>query len=110
MKTIYVNESDFICNMEPAEGRMEIRTGVFDGMSDQEIEGYRFVPEGYRWVDPDSGESFTGQHVMPVYHGLGGTLRNILNRLNQHDLNEYDRNEAFDDIYAALAELGSLIG
>lgn len=110
MKTIYVDTTTFVCHMEASDGLLEIRTSVFDGMSDQEIEGYRFVPEGYRWEDPDSGESFTGQHVMPVYHKLGGTLHNILDRLNQHDLNEEERNEAFDDIYAALTELGSLIG
>lgn len=52
--------------MTSFEGVIEIRTDVFDGMSDQDIELYRFVPEGYKWIDELTGESFTGQAVMPI--------------------------------------------
>lgn len=69
MKTIYVDPKIFVCHMENASGRIEIRTDVFDGMSDQDIELYRFVPEGYKWVDELTGESFTGQAVMPIDSG-----------------------------------------
>ena len=66
MKTIYINPTTFACSMTEKEGYLVKRTDVFDGMSDQDIELYRFVPEGYKWVDELTGESFTGQAVMPI--------------------------------------------
>ena len=81
MKTIYVNPKTFVCHMEDASGRIEIRTDVFDGMSDQDIELYRFVPEGYKWVDESTGESFTGQAVMPI----DSVERTLIKELRQAD-------------------------
>ena len=81
MKTIYVDPKTFACHMEDASGRIEIRTDVFDGMSDQDIELYRFVPEGYKWVDELTGESFTGQAVMPIDSGE----RTLIKELHQAD-------------------------
>ena len=77
MKTIYIDPETFVCHMEQDEtgGRLKRRTDVFDGMSDQDIMGYRLVPEGYKWTDPDSGESYSGQHVMPVNYAMGGVIR-----------------------------------
>lgn len=109
MKTIYIDRNDFTCHMEQDGTRLEVHTGVFDGMSDREIEGYRFVPEGYRWADPDSGESYTGQHVMPVNHALGGTLRELRQSI-EHLADEGSETEAaLQDVYAALTELAELI-
>ena len=67
--------------MTSFEGAIEIRTDVFDGMSDQDIELYRFVPEGYKWVDELTGESFTGQAVMPIDSGE----RTLIKELHQAD-------------------------
>ena len=109
MKTVYVDKESFICFMEQDGSRIEIRTDLFDGMSDSEIESYRFVPDGYRWTDPDSGESYTGQHAMPVNHAMGGALRRIYACLGDHDTALYESSAALDDIYAALTELAELI-
>lgn len=66
MKKIYVDPKTFACHMENANERIEVRTDVFDGMSDQDIEMYRLVPEGYKWTDEITGLSYTGQAVMPL--------------------------------------------
>ena len=66
MKTIYIKATNVAGSMTEKEGYLVKRTDVFDGMSDQDIELYRFVPEGYKWVDELTGESFTGQAVMPI--------------------------------------------
>lgn len=81
MKTIYINPTTFACSTKKVEGYLVERTDVFDGMSDQDIELYRFVPEGYKWVDELTGESFTGQAVMPVDSGE----RAIIKELRQAD-------------------------
>ena len=42
----------------------EIETIVFDGMCDEFIEGYRFIPIGESWIRED-GEVFCGSMVSP---------------------------------------------
>ena len=81
MKTIYINPTTFACSMTEKEGYLVKRTDVFDGMRDQDIELYRFVPEGYKWVDELTGESFTGQAVMPIDSGE----RTLIKELRQAD-------------------------
>ena len=81
MKTIYINPTTFACSMTKTEDYLVERTDVFDGMSDQDIELYRFVPEGYKWVDELTGESFTGQAVMPIDSGE----RTLIKELRQAD-------------------------
>ena len=81
MKTIYINPTTFTCSMTEKEGYLVKRTDVFDGMSDQDIELYRFVPEGYKWVDELTGESFTGQAVMPI----DSVERTLIKELRQAD-------------------------
>lgn len=109
MKTIYIDSTTFECFMIPKDGRIEVRTDVFDGMSDQAIESYRFVPEGYKWVDPDSNESYTGQHVVPIDYGTGGAIREINRRLGNHDTEFTENDSALSDVYAALTELADII-
>ena len=77
MKTIYVKPNTFECFMTSFEGAIEIKTDVFDGMSDQDIELYRFVPEGYKWIDELTGESFTGQAVMPIDSGERALIKEL---------------------------------
>lgn len=77
MKTIYIDPETYICYMEQDETntRLERQTDVFDGMSDQDIELYRFVPDGCRWTDPDTGLTYSGQHVAPIESGEGAVIR-----------------------------------
>ena len=77
MKTIYINPTTFACSMTEKEGYLVKRTDVFDGMSDQDIEMYRFVPEGYKWIDELTGESFTGQAVMPIDSGERALIKEL---------------------------------
>ena len=77
MKTIYINPTTFACSVEKIEDYLVKRTDVFDGMSDQDIELYRFVPEGYKWVDELTGESFTGQAVMPIDSGERALIKEL---------------------------------
>lgn len=113
MKNIYVDKETFICFMEPSESRIEVQTDVFDGMSDNEIECYRFVPNGYRWIDPDGGDRYTGQHVMPVNYGRGGSIRtlqaNFENIAEAYDTTRQETVAALNDVYAALTELAELV-
>lgn len=81
MKTIYINPTTFACSMTETEGYLVKRTDVFDGMSDQDIELYRFVPEGYKWIDEFTGENFTGQAVMPI----DSVERTLIKELHQAD-------------------------
>ena len=62
--TIYL-DSDYICHTEPAEGRREIETDVFDGQPKAYIEGYRYVPQGETWTRSD-GVQFNGLMIAPA--------------------------------------------
>ena len=61
--TIYI-DSDYKCYVSAAEGRRAIETNEFDGKCKAFIEGYRFIPEGERWVKPN-GVFFTGEMMAP---------------------------------------------
>ena len=78
------------------------QASFYNGMSDQAIESYRFVPEGYKWVDHDSNESYTGKHVVLIDYGTGGAIREINRRLGNHDT-EFTENDS------ALTELADII-
>lgn len=61
--TIYI-DSDYKCYVSAADGRRAIETDVFNGKCKIFIEGYRYVPEGERWVKPN-GEFFSGEMIAP---------------------------------------------
>ena len=63
MKTIYL-DSNFCCHLFLKEPYLTIETSVFDNKCQTYIEGYRFVPMGYTWID-SNGEEFHGQMVSP---------------------------------------------
>lgn len=64
MKTIYLNK-EFECTVAEREDTVQsIDTNFFDGKCNAFIEGYRFVPEGQRWVRND-GVIFAGEMVTP---------------------------------------------
>ena len=63
MKTIYL-DNDYICHLENDGTMQEVPTDVFDGMTDEEIKGYRFIPFGQEWTRND-GIVFTGIMIAP---------------------------------------------
>lgn len=64
MKTIYL-DSEFICHLTNDGTMQEIETDVFDGLSDEYIKGYRYVPQGQAWTRAD-GAQFDGLMIAPA--------------------------------------------
>lgn len=60
---IYI-DSNYKCHALPGEGLREFDVPFFDGKCQTFIEGYRYVPEGERWVKPN-GEFFQGEMISP---------------------------------------------
>lgn len=60
---IYI-DNDYKCHAFPGEGLREFVVPFFDGKCQTFIEGYRYVPEGERWVKPN-GEFFRGEMISP---------------------------------------------
>lgn len=60
---IYIDK-DYKCHVLPAEDRRECEAPFFDGKCPEFIEGYRYVPNGERWVKPN-GEFFRGEMISP---------------------------------------------
>ncbi len=61
--TIYI-DTDFKCHVTEAAGRRAIETDRLDGLCDEAIEGYRFIPAGEVWTRED-GEIFSGEMIAP---------------------------------------------
>lgn len=64
MRTVYL-DSDFICHLEDATGRIPYQTEMFDGKCDALVEAYRIVPEGSVWTRYD-GVQFKGELISPA--------------------------------------------
>ena len=60
---VYI-DSDYKCHVLPGEGLREFDVPFFDGKCKTFVEGYRYVPEGERWVKPN-GEFFRGEMISP---------------------------------------------
>lgn len=60
---IYI-DLDFKCHVLPGEGLREFDVPFFDNKCQTYVEGYRYVPEGERWVTPN-GEFFQGEMISP---------------------------------------------
>lgn len=60
---IYI-DSDFKCHVSPSEGLREFDVHFFDGKCPEFVEGYRYVPEGERWVK-QNGMFFRGEMISP---------------------------------------------
>lgn len=63
MRKIYV-DADYKCHVENDGTMTELETEFFDGMTDEFVEGYRFIPEGHIWVR-DDGIEFVGEMIAP---------------------------------------------
>lgn len=75
-------DADFRCYSEAGEGRREVETDAFIGMTPSEIERFRYVPEGETWTRADGS----------VFRGVMVSLAEETNEL--------------EDMRAALALLG----
>lgn len=61
--TIYI-DSEYKCHTQNDGTMREVETDFFDGMCDEYIEGYRFIPDGETWIRAD-GIEFTGEMIAP---------------------------------------------
>lgn len=63
MKTIYI-DAEYKCHVSDDGTMTPVETDAFDGLSDEYIEGYRFIPAGCTWVR-DDGIRFDGEMLAP---------------------------------------------
>ena len=61
MKTIYI-DSEYMCHLENADGRIQVQTDVLDEVVDGAIPYYRYIPDGAEWIN-DKGRVFHGLFV-----------------------------------------------
>lgn len=108
MKTIYIEPETYIVHMEQNEEGTLIAydTNVFDGMADENIVLYRFVPQGYKYKDPVSGLTYSGMHMMPIKTETDVLIERFNTIIS--DL-ETTRTSDMNDVYAALTELAALV-
>ena len=60
---VYV-DSEFRCHVNQADGLTAVETDFFDGKCTAFIEGYRLVPSGQLWTNPD-GITYAGEMIVP---------------------------------------------
>ena len=61
---VYIDK-EYKCHTANDGTRREFDVPFFDGKCTEVIEGYRYVPEGERWVKPN-GEFFRGEMISPL--------------------------------------------
>lgn len=61
--TIYI-DSEYKCHLSDDGTRRAFDVAFFDGKCAEFVEGYRYVPEGERWVKPN-GVFFRGEMLAP---------------------------------------------
>lgn len=61
---IYIDEN-FRCYAESADGLRECESAFFDGKEKRLIRGYRYLPQGEKWVRSD-GVTFYGEMIAPI--------------------------------------------
>lgn len=124
MKTVYVNTSTFDVSMTEKEGYLPFKTDLFNNFSDKDIEAQFYVPEGYKYEDPESGDTYTGEYVctksrMVTAQSLA-QVRDAANRsVKLMDIVQNEVGQALftmqhytndvEDIMLALVELGDLV-
>lgn len=62
-------DSNFCCHLTDDGTMRQVDTDLFDGKCAAYIEGYRYIPIGESWTDPN-GIIFTGQVMAPVENYL----------------------------------------
>lgn len=124
MKIVYVNTDTFDVSMTEKEGFQPFQTSLFDYMSDKDIEAQFYIPMGYSYTDPDSGERWSGEFIrnkegMPTLSNLADIRNKAMNAANAADEAKEVADEAkesielntvtLDDVMAALVELGDMV-
>lgn len=89
MRTIYI-DSDYMCHLEDGEGRTAVQTDVFDGVVDEAVQYYRYIPEGKEYTDKKGR----------VFHGL------FIQAVDSNAINRVTLNAMIADMQNALAILG----
>lgn len=96
--TVYL-DNRFRCHPQGAEGLRAVNSTFFDGKCGAFIEGYRFVPEGERWVRAD-GVVFEGEMIAPF---VDFTLLDAAQReFEREKIEEYEQliNELYEEVTA----------
>ena len=117
MKTVYVNTDTFDVSMTEKEGFKPFQSNLFDYMSDTDIEAQFYIPMGYSYTDPDSGERWSGEFIhnkagMPTLANLAEIRNKAMNAANTADeaKENTDLNTTtLDDVMAALVELADMV-
>lgn len=60
---VYLDDN-YCCHLENDGTYMEHETDKLDHLAPEVIEGYRLIPEGHSWTNPD-GVTFEGEMVAP---------------------------------------------
>lgn len=60
---VYI-DSECCCHVNQADGLTAVETEFFDGKCTVFIEGYRFVPAGQLWTNPN-GITYAGEMIAP---------------------------------------------
>lgn len=89
MKTIYL-DSDYMCYLKNADGRIEVQTDVFDETVDEAIPYYRYIPDGVEWTN-NKGQVFHGPFIQAT---------------NSKMIDQTTTQSILEDVQLALAVLG----
>ena len=117
MKTVYVNTDTFDVSMTEKDGFYPFQSNLFDYMSDTDIEAQFYIPMGYSYTDPNTGERWSGEFIRNKEGML--TLQNLVDIRNKAVNAANTADEAkeatdlntttLDDVMAALVELADLM-
>lgn len=117
MKTIYVNTDTYDVSMKEKDGYQPFETDLFNHFSDKDIEAQFYVPIGYTYDDPISGETYTGEYIctkasMPTIQNIAEIRSKAEQAVNTANAAQESTNQSaatLDDVMAALVELGGLV-
>ena len=62
MKTVYI-DANFMCHLQNDGTMTEVQTDAFDGVVDDAIPYFRFIPQGYEWTNPKKGTVIHGEFI-----------------------------------------------
>lgn len=89
MKTIYI-DSEYMCHLENGQGRTAVETDVFDGVVNEAVPYYRYIPEGHEWADKKGR----------VFHGL------FIQATDSEAIDRITQSAIITDMQNALSILG----
>lgn len=124
MKTIYVNTETYDVSMTEKEGYLPFETDLFNYFSNKDIEAQFYVPKGYTYDDPISGETYTGEYIctkagMPTVQNIAEirdkaqaaqvSAAQAVNTANAAQESTTQSSATLDDVMAALVELADMV-